>query len=334
MRQGGAPPTGKWIGNATDGVKAPEPILQPDPARRFSATAERLAALAPAHAMADWLGFMARLSWAQHEAAVTSAPPRPPSAAELTQASEMRRPPLAPDIHRRDSQWRDGLAVLLAAVDDPAVPEAARAQARRLRQADTEAVDGLANRFLEGAVSGEEAAAALYVAAALQVYYTRAAAALPSSALRLLPVRGECPSCGSTPVAGVITATGPTPGVRYLYCSLCSTAWNHVRAVCITCEDTRDLSLKAIEGGSGAVVAETCGACKTYAKMLYQAKDTRADPYADDLATLGLDLLLSEGGWFRHAPNPLLLTGSVTDSVADSKSEGRPPYFTKSQPPR
>jgi FdhE protein len=309
VRQGGAPPTGKWIGNATDGVKAPEPILQPDPATRFSVTAERLAALAPGHAMADWLAFMARLSWAQHEAAMTSAPPAPPAAVDLARASKLRRPPLAPDVHRRDPQWRDALVVLLAAVDDPAVPEPARAEARRLRQADAEAVEGLANRFLEGAVSGEEAGAALYLAAALQVHYTRAAAALPGSVLHLLPVRGECPCCGSSPVAGVITATGPTPGVRYLYCSLCSTAWNHVRAVCITCEDTRDLSLKAIEGGSGAVVAETCGACRTYAKMLYQAKDTNADPYADDLASLGLDLVLSNDGWFRHAPNPLLLIG-------------------------
>jgi FdhE protein len=309
VRQGGAPPTGKWIGNATDGVKAPEPILQPDPAVRFSATAARLDALAPGHAMADWLGFMARLSWAQHEAALTSAPPPPLAATDLARANALRRPPLAPDLYRRDGQWRDGLAVLLAAVDGPAAPQPARDEARRLGQAGADAVEGLADRFLEGAVSAEEAGAALYVAAALQVHYTRAAAALPASALQLLPVRGECPACGSTPVAGVITATGPTPGVRYLSCSLCSTAWNHVRAVCITCEDSRDLSLKAIEGGPGAVVAETCGACKTYAKMLYRAKDTQADPYADDLASLSLDLVLSQDGWFRHAPNPLLLIG-------------------------
>jgi FdhE protein len=122
-------------------------------------------------------------------------------------------------------------------------------------------------------------------------------------------VRGLCPCCGSSPVAGLITASGSSPGARYLYCSLCSTAWNHVRAVCITCEDTRDISLQSIEGASGAVVAETCGTCGTYAKMLYQAKDSQADPYADDLATLGLDLLLAEAGWLRHAPNPLLLAG-------------------------
>jgi FdhE protein len=41
--------------------------------------------------------------------------------------------------------------------------------------------------------------------------------------------------------------------------------------------------------------------------MLYQARDVNVDPYADDLATLGLDVLVAEAGWSRHAPNPMLL---------------------------
>jgi FdhE protein len=40
---------------------------------------------------------------------------------------------------------------------------------------------------------------------------------------------------------------------------------------------------------------------------LYQAKDMQVDPFADDLATLGLDVLVAEAGWARHAPNALLL---------------------------
>ena len=67
------------------------------------------------------------------------------------------------------------------------------------------------------------------------------------------------------------------------------------------------LTLEGIEGDSGAVKAETCDECQSYAKMLYQARDMDLDPYADDLATLGLDILVAEAGWSRHAPNPLLL---------------------------
>jgi FdhE protein len=82
-----------------------------------------------------------------------------------------------------------------------------------------------------------------------------------------------------------------------------------VRAVCITCGEARGLSLQGIDGDAGIVKAETCTLCQTYAKMLYQAKDTNADPFADDLASLGLDILVAEAGFARHAPNALLLVG-------------------------
>ena len=62
-------------------------------------------------------------------------------------------------------------------------------------------------------------------------------------------------------------------------------------------------------GDAGAVKAETCDECGTYAKLFYEAKDPGIDPYADDLASLALDLMVSEAGWARHAPNPLLLVG-------------------------
>jgi FdhE protein len=82
-----------------------------------------------------------------------------------------------------------------------------------------------------------------------------------------------------------------------------------VRAVCITCGESGTLTLESIEGDNGAVKAETCRNCRTYAKLLYEAKDTQVDPVADDLTTLALDVLVGEAGWSRHAPNPLLLIG-------------------------
>ena len=42
MRQGEVAPTGKWQGRAQGGVAAPEPIILPDPRRRFADTAARL----------------------------------------------------------------------------------------------------------------------------------------------------------------------------------------------------------------------------------------------------------------------------------------------------
>jgi FdhE protein len=292
-------------------VKAPDALILPDAATRFSRTAARLDNLSDGHPMQEWLRFMGQLAHAQNAAAGALGSTAGATQAEVDLAVEMRMPPLAADGHRRSPAWRVGLAALLDDFESKPIPPQARAVIADLRKREEDAIETLAEEFLHGQVDSEDAGAALYVAAALQVYFTHLAANLPGAALRLLPQRGLCPCCGSTPITGVVTASGPTPGVRYLYCSLCATAWNHVRAVCITCGEARSLSLKGIENDPGVVKAETCDECHTYAKMIYQAKDMKVDPFADDLASLGLDLLVAEAGWARHAPNPFLLTGQT-----------------------
>jgi FdhE protein len=298
------------VGNPQGGVKSPEPLILPNPRARFAATSVRLRTLSDGHPMADWLRFMAGLAKAQHDAAATLKPLAAPDLERVRQSVEARMPPLAADGHHRDPLWREALTVLLDRCSHEAIPPDARAVIRNLDARDAASVEALADDFLSGGLEAADAGAALYVAAALQVYFTSLASTLPAAKLRLLPERGLCPCCGSTPVAGMVTASGPTPGTRYLHCSLCSTAWNHVRAVCVTCGKSRRVELIGIEGDAGAVKAEACGDCKTYAKMLYQAKDTDVDPVADDLGSLGLDVLVAEAGWRRHAPNPLVLVGS------------------------
>ena len=292
------------------GVEAPDPIRLPNPKTRFRATAERFEALAGGHRMSDWLGFMAALSRAQHAAAVSLAPAAQLTEEQILQRVRLHKPPLAADTHVRAPAWRDGLEIVLRSLERYAMPQGASDAMDALRASDASEMEALAGQFLGGSLDADKALPALFVAAALQVYFTLAASLIGPALLRLLPERGACPCCGSPPVSGVIMASGPTPGVRYLYCSLCSTAWNHVRAVCITCEGAGAISLRGIEGDNGAVKAEVCRDCQTYAKMLYQAKDMQIDPFADDLASLGLDMMVSEAGWARHAPNPLLLLGS------------------------
>lgn len=306
MRQGEVASQGKWEG-VLGGVKAPEPILLPDPVKRFAATSARLDTLAPGHPMEDWLRFMARLTRAQHAAAGVATPAAALDPSAIGQAVEARMPPLAADGHRRDAVWRDGLTALLDGFGAAPAPPQAIAAIAELRAADAATIEALADGFLHGQIGAAQVGAALFIAATLQVYFARLAASLPASALRLLEQRGLCPCCGSTPSAGLVTASGPTPGTRYLYCSLCATAWNHVRAVCVTCGNSKSIALEGIEGDDGTVKAETCNECHTYSKMIYQKQNMKADPFADDLATLGLDILVSEAGWARHAPNPLLL---------------------------
>ena len=161
--------------------------------------------------------------------------------------------------------------------------------------------------WLKGTMPAKYVGEAVPIAAALQVWFARQAAALDVTQVHLQPRRGLCPVCTSAPVAGVITASGKAPGARYLHCGLCATAWNHVRTMCIGCGGSKGLALQEVEGGSGAVKAETCDDCRGYAKMLYQAKDMAVEPLADDLASLGLDLMVSNAGWSRLAANPMLI---------------------------
>jgi FdhE protein len=302
MRQGEVAPKAAWQGNPSGGVKAPKPILLPAPATLFAHRAARLIALAGGHPMEPWLRFMADLSRAQ--ALASSEPPAPPEAGTIAQAVAAGLPPLAAAGHRRSPLWREALRKLLAEFDHGYSPPEARETAHRVANSPDIELEAFADDVLNGRAG--DPGASLYVAAALQVYFAALAASLPVDALRLLPERGLCPACGSTPVGGVITASGDSPGVRYLHCSLCCTAWNHTRAVCITCGGSRSLTLKSVEGDAGIAKAEACDECRTYAKIFYAAKDPDAEPVADDLATLGLDLLMAEEGWSRHAPSLLL----------------------------
>jgi FdhE protein len=299
---------GGRIGDPTrETVGQPVPIILPDPATLFVRRAGRLESLAVDHPMADWLRFMAGVARAQHEAAVTTPPV---DAVDVLEVG----PPLAPDAHCRKADWQAGLRVLLQALDDAAMrdnaasSDQARAVLHRVRTRDAATLDALADGYLHGDLRQGQAGEALYIAAALSVYFARHAAALPVTDVHLSTQRGRCPVCGCAPVAGVITASGEAPGARYLHCGLCATAWNHVRAVCITCGGSRSLALLAIEGGDGAVQAETCDECHSYAKMLYQAQDMAIEPMADDLASLGLDMLVGEAGYQRNAPSPLVIT--------------------------
>ncbi|HVI55959.1 MAG TPA: formate dehydrogenase accessory protein FdhE [Luteibacter sp.] len=348
MKQAEAPPDAAWSGPTHAGVKSPAPIVMPDLARRFAVTAARLDRLAAGHPMEPWLRFVARLARAQHAVASTLAPAASLEAGDIARATQARLPPLAADGHRRATAWRDGLTHLLdhlqqhapphsphsphstrppspaspvgadssaITAPDADLPPATLAAIDYLRHSSDAALESLADNFLRGHIPAADTGATVFVVAALQVYFTASAARLVADDLRLLEERSLCPCCGSPSVAGVITASGIIPGTRYLYCSMCSTAWNHTRAVCVTCGGTRHLSLQGIEGDPGLVKAETCADCHTYSKLLYQLRDTQVDPYADDLASFGLDLMVSEEGFARHAPNPWLLTGDSEEDI-------------------
>jgi FdhE protein len=127
-------------------------------------------------------------------------------------------------------------------------------------------------------------------------------------------VTNLCPVCASRPSSSIVRIGGPEQGLRYLSCSLCETQWHMVRVKCSNCESTKGISYFMVEGTSGAVKAESCEECDSYLKIMYMDKDPHTDPVADDLATLALDLKMSDGGILRSGPLLFLMT--APDTVA------------------
>jgi len=279
----------------------------------FATRAARLRQLAVDSPVADYLLLMARLVDAQHHALRgCNAPPASEDRIALAQAHGM--PPLQAVGWPRDPLWRDILRQLVDEVaggqDVPAEALEVCAALRRALNEDTESLEDLAEAVLSEQHRGVDGAAAPFVMAALQVYWTDLASRFDEKQLPVASPFGVCPVCASLPVASVVRVGGQFEGYRYLCCSLCATQWHMVRVKCSHCEDVESVAYQAIEGRAPAIKAETCDRCHTYRKIFYQDKDLHVEPVADDLASLMLDVLVGEAGYSRASGNPLLWHGA------------------------
>ncbi|MFF7398385.1 formate dehydrogenase accessory protein FdhE [Achromobacter sp. NPDC008082] len=288
-------------------------VSLPDRASVFATRAARLRQLAADSPVADYLLLMAQLVDAQQRALKDCAAPGA-SEDRLALAQAHGMPPLQAVGWPRDPMWRGILAQL---VDDVArgqnVPAEAVEVCRALRRAvdeDPESLEDLAEALLAEQDQGVDGAAAPFVMAALQVYWTDLASRFDDKQLPVVSPFGVCPVCASLPVASVVRVGGQYEGYRYLCCSLCATQWHMVRVKCSHCEDVESVAYQAIDGRSPAIKAETCDHCHTYRKIFYQDKDLYVEPVADDLASLMLDVLVGEAGYSRASGNPLLWHGN------------------------
>jgi FdhE protein len=287
-------------------AKPPFAVL-PDPPSLFETRSRRLASLAPGHRLEPYLLFLAEVTHAQHD--VAAAPDLPPAllppADRIARALEHGMPPVSRALFEPDAGVMvtiERLLDRLATADMPAETAAVVAGLRtappdeRRRNVhetlmDTEPADDLARRAL--------------IAAGLQVHFTRLAAQVNADALKLV-AEGACPVCGSPPMTSAVVGWPKAHNTRFCTCSLCATMWNVVRVKCLVCTSTDGISFREIEG-SANVKAETCDKCRSYVKILHQVNDSALDPMADDVASLGLDMLLAQEGWKRGGHNPFLL---------------------------
>jgi FdhE protein len=286
-------------------IPKPPFVRLPEPAALFADRAARFRRLAEGHGLGPYLLFLAGLSEAQ--AAVQEGLPAPalPAPEQLERARRHAMPPLDRAGFTADAGAQALLDRLLASAAGIEMPaEAAAALARVTAAGPGERAAMLAAAVVD-AVPPDAVAEHALVAAAAQVHFARLAAGLDPKGLK--PVAdGVCPACGGAPSASLIVGWPGAERTRYCACALCGTLWNYVRAKCTLCGSTKEISFREIAGGDGSVKAEACGDCRGYVKVLYADKHPELDPVADDVASLGLDLLMRDAGFRRGAVNPFL----------------------------
>lgn len=286
------------------------PFIQLPPHDLFALRAAQFDTLATDHPLGEYLRLLAGVCRAQQQ--VLDQPPALPALSERRIQESLRHglPPLSVDTLVREGGWQpllDAWLDIFYTADNPTV----RAALARLHRADESQRKAWAVALLAGQYEGLPAALVPFLGAGLQLAWTHWLLGLRER-LEALPEPGElthCPCCGAPPMAGVIRHRGVFNGLRYLVCSLCSAQWHFVRLKCSQCLSTRELDYVRRDGTPGDVQAEACPSCHGYLKLLYLERRSDGECLSADLASLELDMLMNEQGFYRLAPNLLLAPG-------------------------
>jgi FdhE protein len=289
------------------------PFLHLPPANLFALRAVRLEYLAEGNALGDYLQLIAQLCRVQQQ--LVDNPPGGLPVAEERQRLCISHglPPLAADSLVREGPWLVWLQALLSHFDSEASGALGEAL-QTLRDSDETQRKGWGIALLSGQYDAVPAALVPFIGAALQAAWSSWLLALPAPELKAAGSLAQCPACGSPAMAGVVRNRGKHNGLRYLACSLCACEWHVVRVKCVYCESSKDLRYTSLEDdrhvpGKAPLRAECCPECESYLKQNYLENDAAAEPLADDLASLALDIRLDEEGFHRLAPNPMLAPG-------------------------
>ena len=294
-------------------------VLLPQVSTLFAERAARLRQLADGNPIADYLQFAAKIVDAQH-AAAGSVELRPMDRSNIERSQQFSMP-LLPAADHIDPAWQQVLNAMLDTLSgSEGLPEPLQPLLQSLRDLSQDERDTIAKRLLQKEVAARHIGMAPFIMAALQVTYAKRAAALDVEDVPYTDPATICPVCASEPVSSVLRIGGKANGHRYLHCGTCCTEWQLVRVKCSHCESTKGIHYQSVEGSKEVVTAETCDECGTYRKVVNQEKDPMAEPLADDLATLTLDLLMSENTQFKRASaNPLLFV-AVAEEQTDAQS--------------
>ncbi len=289
---------------ASGEVGKPAFVILANPGTLFTRHARRFMGLAVGHQLESYLLFLSRLSEAQHDCQLDLPAPFPAEVADMERAYAHGMPPIAK--FEPDDASDQILLAIVNQMRDAAMPDAARTALLSIGELDGNGRGAMMRAVVESDVLPENVGGHVFAAAAVQVHFTRLAAQLDG--LRLRDVApGVCPCCGGNPVASTVIELPQASGYRYCCCWQCGTLWNVPRIRCTVCGGEKGISYHHIKGIADTIQAESCQSCNSYVKLFHQEKDGAIDPVADDVASLGLDLLMREEGFHRGGANPFLM---------------------------
>ena len=295
-------------------------ILLPQVSSLFAERAARLRQLANGNPIADYLQFVAQIMDAQHKAVATLETTAPD--AELMARAQEHSMPLLPAVDTIDPAWQTVLDNMLDTLQgSEGLPAPLQPLLKELRALAPEARADIAKKLLQKEVAARHVGMAPFIMAALQVTFTKRSASLSPRDVPYTDPASICPICASEPVASVVRIGGKMAGHRYAHCGTCACEWHMVRVKCTHCESTKGIHYQGLEGAGEEVLAETCEECGCYRKIVNQEKNPMAEPLADDLASLMLDLLMSETKFQRASANPLLFVAVAEEQESELSNE-------------
>lgn len=293
--------------NITQLVESTAPrLLLPQAASLFHQRARRLRHLAQGHILEAWLLFCADLCETQEKLIGSTVVPELDQAKAAISLKHGMPPISINDWQISEQSWQTWQAV----VQNFPLENASSARqelVQQLQDWDQATWETQAQALLLADVEKVQAEAAPFLGAALQLEWTLQAEKLPSELAKLH--QGEsplCPVCGSHPMVSVVQIGDPTHGVRYLVCSLCQSQWHAPRAKCTNCESPKPVAFLG-ESEKSSIQGECCDSCNSYVKLLSLMRDAHLEACADDLASIALDVSLSNEGYGRTARNLFLV---------------------------
>jgi FdhE protein len=282
-------------------VSAPPFSVLPNPSRLFAVRAARLRALAGANALAPYLKFLAGLAEAQHGIIAQLPELHRPDAEQIARARKFQMPPLDRGRVKADPAMMETFDRFFGCLKEIDMPiPAADALAALQQKVLPNARRWRSTSFRRHCLPRPWPSTSMWRRRCRYILLGSRVSSTLRPWCRLAMVSAR--SAAGNPQVPWLSAGWAHMGPAFALASCAAI----VRIKCVLCNSTEGIGYQEIHGGLGTVKAETCDKCHGWVKILQQQKDPAIEPIADDVASLGLDLLMREGPYRRGGFNPYL----------------------------